>query len=1056
MRCVRLQTSLILAAALLLIIAPRLAAQTVTGTILGTVKDATGASIPGVQISVNNLETGVVRTAITDDSGTYNVPSVPAGSYSITASIAGFKTEERRGIAVTVGASIAVNFMLTVGELEEKIEVIGGAPRVDAITSTMGGLVNEAIIRELPLNGRDWLQLATLEAGTVFAAGQTQSDSARTQRGSGLAISISGGRPTENAFRIDGLVVNDYANAGPGSTLRVNLGVDAIREFSVLTNTYSAEYGRSSGGVINAITKSGTNTIHGTAFYFHRNSALDARNFFDVEKPPFRRNQFGASVGGPIRENRTFFFANYEGLREFLSLSFVSDTLSPNARNGILTGRTVNVDPRVKPYLELYPLPNGPIAGNTGKLIFGGGRSGTEDFVLAKIDHMLSENSLLNVTYSFDRAEVATPDAFNQLLEGSPSRRQNFLLSFQHTFNPRVLNIVRLGISRTRAANEFDLETSNPRLEDPSLGFLPGRNIGCISVVGLSTLCGLGASDSNVFGYTAPQISDDLTWVRGRHSLRFGFTVERILSNLDAKDGPLGEWEFGSIEDLLLVRPRRFVAQFPGTDTTRGMRSSVVGAYIQDDIRLRPNVTLNLGLRYEVSTVIKEHHDRTSNLRNLTDAEPTLGDPYYENPSLRNFAPRIGFAWDPFGDGKTAIRSGFGIFDIVPLPYLFTNRMPRSTPFFKQGIIVSPPGESFPNGAFRLLGPRALRVAHVQFDPDRAYKMQWNLNIQREVIKDLTFMVGYVGSSGVHIPQSIEDIDQVPATLVTRTPDGRLLFPTTGPIQRINPNFGRIAATLWRGKSSYHALQLNLTKHMSRGLYLQGAYTWSKSIDNGSNTFSDAEYVNTAGSPWPFDPRLNRGVSDFDVPHNLVINFRWDVPSPASLTGLPRFLLAGWELGGIFQANSGVPFTVKIAADRARTGNSVVALGTGAQRPDFNPAPGCTPNAINPGNPDNYVNLDCFSFPAPGFLGNLGRNTLRGPGPVNFDFSLYKNHNLFSERLKVQFRAEFFNVFNRANFQSRLTTVFDRQGRLVETAGQLRPPTITTSRQVQFGMKFLW
>lgn len=1037
-------------------IAPRVAAQAVTGAILGSVRDSSGAVVVNVKVTAKSMETGAVRTASTDGAGTYQILSVPAGQYEVSTSLSGFKTDVRTGINVTVGATVTVNFTLSVGGVEEKVEVSGEAAQVDVTTATMSALVNDRTIRELPLNGRDWLQLTLLQPGAVFAAGQQQSDTARAQRGNGLAISISGGRSTENAFRIDGLVVNDYANNGPGSSLRVNLGVDAIREFSVLTNSYSAEYGRGSGGIVNAITKSGTNEIHGTAFYFHRNSALDARNFFDKAKPPFRRHQFGGSIGGPIKRDKTFFFANVEALREFLSLSVVSDTFAPNVHNGVLTSGTVTVDPRVKPYLDLFPLPNGAITGDTGKFVFGGGRIGNEDYVTGKIDHNVSSKTTLNGSYTFDNARLTTPDSYNQRTVSSPSRRQNFILTLQHTFSPTLINTTRSGFSRTYAANLLGVQTTVPTLADPSLGFVPGRNVGNFSIPGITSITGVGADGSNIFGYTAPQVADDLSWLKGKHSFRFGFSVERIIDNMDAKDTPNGSWTFGSIRDFLIVRPTRFTADFVGTDTQRAMRNTVIGSYFQDDIRVLRNLTLNLGVRYEMSTVVTEAHGKMANLRNLTDAAPTIGEPYYKNPTLRNFAPRVGVAWDPFGDGKTSVRSGFGIFDIVPLPYLFINRMPRSAPFFLAGFLSNPPASSFPNQVFGLLGPSTLRGAYVEFNPKRPYKMQWNLNVQRQITQNLAVMAGYVGASGVHLPQSTEDIDQVPPSLVTRSPDGHYLFPATGTIQRINPNFGRIAATRWIGHSSYHSMQLNVSQRLSRGFSIQGAYTWSKSIDDGSNTWSDAESSNTTGSPWPFDPRLNRGPADFDIPHNLVINSVWQLPSPKSLTGLPGFVLSGWEVAGIYQIRNGVPFSVKIPVDRARTGNSVVGLTTGAQRPDFVPGPGCTTNAINPGDPFNYIKTQCFAFPALGTLGNLGRNTLRGPGLQNFDFSVFKNHNLLSERLRVQFRAEFFNLFNRTNFGIGLTSIFDAQGRVIPTAGQLRPPTVTTSRQIQFGMRFAW
>src|SRR6202790_4087376 len=351
------------AASYLCVNPPSLHAQTVSGTILGQIQDQQGAAIGKAEVSARNLETGAIRKATADDTGTFRITSVPAGSYEVTASTAGFKTEVRTGIEVTVGSDVAVNFSMTVGAVTEKVEVTAEAPQVDASSSTLGGFVNSTTIRELPLNGRDWLQLSLLQPGVNLDSGQQQVDGKRAQISNGLAITISGGRVTDNAFRIDGIIVNDHTNAGPGSALRVNMGVDAIREFSVLTNNYSAEYGRGSGGVVNAITKSGTNQFHGSAYEFHRNSAFDARNFFDaLTIPPFRRHQFGGAVGGPIKKDRTFFFTNYESLHELRSLSSSVDTLSVNAHNGTLCSNAtctqttqVTIDPRSTPYLALYP-----------------------------------------------------------------------------------------------------------------------------------------------------------------------------------------------------------------------------------------------------------------------------------------------------------------------------------------------------------------------------------------------------------------------------------------------------------------------------------------------------------------------------------------------------------------------------------------------------------------------------------------------------------------------------------------------------------------------------
>ena len=462
-------------------------AQTVSGTILGQIQDQQGAAIPKAEVSARNLETGAVRKTTSEDNGEYRITSVPAGSYEVTASVAGFKTDVRNGIEVTVGSDVAVNFSMTVGAVTEKVEVTAEAPQVDASSSTLGGFVNSTTIRELPLNGRDWLQLSLLQPGVNLDSGQQQVDGKRAQISNGLAITISGGRVTDNAFRIDGIIVNDHTNAGPGSALRVNMGVDAIREFSVLTNNYSAEYGRGSGGIVNAITKSGTNQIHGSAYEFVRNSAFDARNFFDGQTiPPFHRDQYGGAVGGPIKKDKTFFFANYEKLGEVKSQSTSDNTLSPNARNGVICANsacsstiTVPIAASVKPFLPLYPIPNGPINGDTGVFFFNPKRAGQEHYVIGKIDHYFSTATTFFGSYTYDNATVSTPDDYNLKFTEAPSRRQYVALGLQHLFSPSLINNTRVGLTRFYGGNSIDVHPNarmRPRTKSTtSYPHEPGR-----------------------------------------------------------------------------------------------------------------------------------------------------------------------------------------------------------------------------------------------------------------------------------------------------------------------------------------------------------------------------------------------------------------------------------------------------------------------------------------------------------------------------------------------------------------------------------------------------
>ena len=1057
-----------------------LQAQTVSGTILGQIQDQQGAAIGKVQITAKSLDTGAIRTATADDSGAYRITSVPAGSYEVSAAIAGFKTEVRSGISVTVGADIGVNFSLTVGAVSEKVEVTAEAAQVDTSSSTLGGFVNSATIRELPLNGRDWLQLALLQPGVNLNNAQNQADGSRSQRGNGIAISISGGRPTDNAFRIDGLIVNDYSNAGPGSALRVNMGVDAIREFSVLTNSYSAEYGRGSGGIVNAITKSGTNEYHGSAYYFHRNSALDARNFFDngvapgakvATIPPFRRHQYGGAVGGVIRKDKTFFFSNYEALHEIKSLSTSDPTISVNARNGILcsnppsctTTEQITVDPRIKPFLTLYPIPNGQVTGNIGKFLFGPKRKGDENYIIGKVDHYFSAATTLAVSYTYDDASVISPDNYDLKSSLAPSTRQNGVVTLQHIFSSSLINNTRVGISRTFAGNAIDVDPRNPALTDLAYSFLPGIPFGQIQIGGITSglqgvPSGIGASGTSRYGYTAPQLFNDLSWTKGRHSIRTGFNIERIYHNSMDPQKTNGQWTFDSVKQFLLNIPSQFLADFPGTDPFRSVRMSMVGAYIQDDFRLRPNLTINLGVRYEAGTVVTEAHGRMAQLRYLTDPKVTLGTPYYNNPTLKNFAPRAGFAWDPFKDGKTSVRGGFGMFDVVPLPFLFNNRMPRSTPFFQNGILNTTSSALFPNKALPFLSPSTLLTSHIEFNPHRAYRMQWNLNVQRQLNRTLALTLGYVGSSAVHIVHQLEDFAQVPPSLARF--DSALssyIFPGR-PIPRINTNFGAIRSTEWNGQSNYHAMQANLVQRPVRGLMYQIAYTWSKSIDNGSTTWQGGnESGNSISEAWAFCNACNRGVGDFNVPHNFVLNFLYDVPTFAAVkkSALANTILGGWQVGGIYIRQTGGPFTLRIANDQALTGNSQTGGQNGGQRPQLlGHLPGCASPTTN--DLDHYVNTSCFAFPALGQLGNEGRNIMRMPAFRDLDFSVFKNQNLLGERLKAQFRVEMFNILNNTNLTAQLQTIFDGTGKLVPSVGTPVGPTANTSRQIQLGLRLIF
>src|SRR2546427_3257258 len=441
-------------------IAPRTLAQTVTGTIVGTVLDAQGAVIPNASISARNRETGLERTATSDGSGEFTVTSVPAGPYDATVIAPGFQQTVRSGVTMTVGAVLRLDFKLNVGDVQQKVVVTSEAPQVDTTTSTSSGLVSDTSIRQLPLDGRDWLQLTALQAGVLVGLTKNPDPGENVTHGAGVFLTVSGGRPTSNVFMVDGLVINTEPNKSPGGSVHgVNLGVDAIREFSVLTSTFGAEYGRSSGGVVNAITKSGTNNIHGTGFGFLRNSALDSSNFF-TGKTNFHRGQFGSAIGGPIKKDKLFWFADYEGIREFKAESAPTYTISDAARNGLL--ETIN--PAVKPYLAMFPAANGPVVPNTNGYLanysFPGGTRGTEDYVIGRIDYVPTSKSTIHGTYMFDRSNATAPDSVGLKSIGDVTRNQRVTLSWQYSFTPTILNTVNTGFSRVVATGNIDVQGS--------------------------------------------------------------------------------------------------------------------------------------------------------------------------------------------------------------------------------------------------------------------------------------------------------------------------------------------------------------------------------------------------------------------------------------------------------------------------------------------------------------------------------------------------------------------------------------------------------------------
>jgi hypothetical protein len=847
---------------------------------------------------------------------------------------------------------------------------------------------------------------------------------------------INGNRPSQVSFLLDGSDINDANNNTPGSAAGVMLGIDTLEEFRVNTNSYSAAYGRSAGGIISAVTKSGTNQLHGSLFEFVRNSAFDAKNFFDSSTapiPPFRRNQFGVEVDGPIIRNKTFFLGSYEGLRQRLGVTSRSVVPDAHARLGIFpNGSRVTVNPAVPAYLDLVPMPNDRNFGDgTGEFVSAASQATNEDFFVGRIDHHFSDKTSVFARFTADDATVAVPDGIRLIQVESKSSNRFLTVELTRILTQRLLNTARFSFNRS------NIESANTYLRqpDPSLSFFPGRPLGQISVTGFFSIgpsrFGPSYSRQSLFQFT-----DDLSWVRGRHSVKFGFDHRFYRLPTSRPQSPYGFYQFNGLTDFLQARPASVELTLPDSNLDRNWRQSMTAAYLQDDIRLRRNLTLNLGVRYERVSVPVEADGLSANFHDvLRDATTTVG-PMFTNPSNRNFAPRVGMAWDPFGDGKTGVRSGFGIFFDPVWTDFYANAGNRLAPFYVLGSIRNP---VFPRAETLIGNPGFVlgRQDVLAYDPDNPYTMQYNFTVQRQLTESTALTLSYAGQRGVHLARFVDGNQAIPQILA----DGRKFFPETSTTR--NPNLTGVRYKVTDGQSVYNAFQASLQHRMRGGILLRVNYVFSRNIDDGSVTVTQG-----GDNDLPQDPdsrRAERGLSNYDVRHYFVALWNWDLPA---IPRLPRWIGAGWQWNTISTVSSGNPFSVVVGFDRAR---ARFQAGTSPQRPDL--VAGRSTNPIL-GGPDRYYDPSAFALPAAGCFGNLGRNTLIGPGLAMVDMSLNKRFRI-SERVALQFRTEVFNSLNHTNLAiPSARTVFTSTGP-VGSAGRITS-TLTSSRQLQLGMKLVF
>ncbi|MGC2330494.1 MAG: TonB-dependent receptor [Candidatus Acidiferrales bacterium] len=1179
-------------AALLLLCVSTARAQVQTATVSGTATDTSGGALAGARIQATNVATNGVQSTVTDADGRYTIPDLPIGAYEIQASASGFQTVVHKGITLTVGAQPVVDFSLPVGQVSQTVNVEANVSQVETTTAAISSLVSSQQVADLPLNGRNYTQLVDLAPGVNVVPNHTVAGLGGQGGfyGAQVNVSVGGSRPEGQAYLIDNEDVRDFWEHGPGAAaLGTALGVEGLAEFQVLTNTYGAQFA-GNGVVINSATKSGTNTLHGSGYEYLRNSALDARNFFDFTPtgactgtcgtpgaipvvtpnkiPEFRQNQFGGSLGGPIIKNKLFFFANYEGFRNSQGLTYIDYVPEPYVANGYLPTSQVNpavptcgpapagtpappatggpytyvgfgcLSPQaadaataIKGILGLYGLagaPTGSDQGGFGSLSTEGANVQNENYVLGRIDYTISDKDSLFGRYISDRARQFLPFSGSPVLplwpETDIDRNQYFTLQERRIVSPTVVNSLR-GIFTRTYANASTGNLPNPTgvactaaaCPDP-LQFVaqepypqnkfPDGNttIGC-------PVCGTSIVGSNGFipyyiGQNKYGGGDDIVWTRGAHSLKAGIAITRVLTNF------YGPFEFGeefawlSEQFFLEGSPFLNLATFPGHgNSDRNFKEIDYAPYFEDDWKVSNRLTLNLGVRWDFasnptggpfSVIINSPlPDQTPYFTNaLTGAGPAFANGFTpvshvwsSNPNTLNIEPRIGIAFDPFSDHKTAIRAGFGIFDDSIAPRTYASQFYFSPPY---AAAVGQTIPTFPNAFAGITPggptPEAGEVAGVDYLTNRApYEMQYNITIQRQLTHGTVLSVGYVGSEGRHLfspthlnPPMCNTPGTAPGSDPTDAPAicGSLTtlpnfwngaIGPGGPIAnpRVNttidpytasvpggpyPYFGDLITEMPVNTSNYNSLQVSLNRQFSRGLQGQVSYTYSKCLTTGSGT-SGLEQANNAQDD-PYNRLYDYGLCSFDIRQNLVVNGLYSLPFKGNR------LVEGWQFATILTVSSGLPVNV-VEGNNADT--ALIGI-ISADRPDYSgTCPGGKGQLLKKWY--EWFNESCYASPAPGALGDVGKFSLEGPGVLDLDTSIIKNTKI-SERLNLQFRAEFFNILNHSNLGLPNPATFANPALLADTPGLNAVGnagdsgavalTNTSSRQIQFAVKFLF
>jgi hypothetical protein len=1105
-----LRFSFILAAGCLfafLVFAPRSQAQ-VSAAISGRVTDPTGALVSGAKVTANNLETLAARTTVTDEAGRYSILSLAVGEYEVEISKQGFQEGIRAGIHLAVGQEAIVDMALRLGQLTDHVKVNGDAPVVAVTSVDMSGLVDEQQVKDLPLNGRSYDELMTLNPGVVNFTWEKTGGIGVSNSSTANMFSVAGNRPQQNLFLLNGVEFTGAAenNMQPGGTSGQLLGVDAVREFNLLRDSYSAEYGKHPGGQVSIVTQSGTNQWHGSVFEYLRNNALDARNFFDVgSAPPFQRNQFGGSMGGPIQKDKTFLFANYEGFRQ--NLHQTSAELVPDAQARMDAAKTS--PPFIQELLNLWPTapsgaPDFKVAGQDGvqEAFLSPVQTIREDFGTARLDHTFSTKDSATAAYTNDDSSSTTATVFDAFSTDLISlREQVFSLDETHVFCSNVINTARVGFSR--AGYFFTGEPTPGSLAASVPGFVTGKPVGAVVVGGSQASnpqaqLGLAGSNNGSNLYVARNLftyTDQVSVTRGVHQLTFGAWFQRFQSNEEIALSQYGQLTFTGLPAFLSGTGSFLYDPSP---TPLGWRSLFGAWFAEDIIRLRPSLTLSLGFRDEFSTGWNEAYGRASNYTfssGVISSSPNVGSSLFTiNRAKFLPQPRIGLAWSPFGR-KTVVRAGFGMYNDLQdaLGYRADQNFPTNSTYTiaaaKSTILSLPLSPGVPPPA--ALNAR-LVPGGVQPDMYSPTVVTYSLRIERELSPNTSLSVGYVGSHGYHELIGVDANAPVPvvcpatpcpATFPATTyvdpntkktlfvwgplqgkpvPAGTFFIPFVSPsTPKPNPTIANTWTWFSEGTSSYDSLQVDLKRRFSQGLTIRGAYTWSKALDDGDSLNATAAANAVALLSNPYVPSADRGLATYDARNLGVITASYQLPFGRGRRflggegGAVGQLVGGWTVNSIVTAQSGFPFTPLLGYNPSNSGDTRNPV-----RPFLNPS---FTGPVILGTPKQWFDPNAFVAPPnnSGFFGNVGRDAYIGPGLATWDFSVLKETHIF-ESLNLQFRAEIFNLLDRANFNtpnliSYVLLPSPNQTVPVQSpaAGTITS-TSTSSRQVQFSLKFLW